>query len=112
MAYIGIRLSEDILDKAKAFANQKNKKLSTFLRELIELGLKIEEMSDSPNPEKKLQALTYKATLESNMLSRAILRSQSKITDEEKRDLLLNASKKSQDLVEKYLGVNAFEDNN
>ena len=79
------------------------------LRYLIELGLRIEELSNTPNPEKKLEALVYKSSLENILLTRVLLRKNTELNEEEKRELLREASKTASETVRSYCGQNALD---
>lgn len=109
MEFIGLRLPKPLSDQVKAVAKKKDSSVSDLVRDFIELGLRIESLEDSPNKDKKLQALIYKMTLECGMLSRELIKNQTQISEDDRQRILTNTSKKSQEIIEHYLGDDAFK---
>ena len=110
---LSIRMPTDLIETVKKQAKKKKKNLSAHLRYLIELGLRIDDLSDTPNPAKKLEALSHKSAIEAAMLSRAtILIHNNELSDAEKKNILASAAKDAQETVMRYLGKDVFEDKN
>ena len=109
LSILSVRMATDIIDQLNKYAEGKKKNLSACLRYLIELGLRVEELTNTPNPEKKLEALVYKSCLENILLTRVLLRKNTELDDEDKKELLREASKTASETVRGYCGKDALD---
>ena len=106
-----LRLPEPLLKKVKTNSEKNGQQCSDYLRHLIELGLRIEEIQNkAEEPQKKLEALVYKSVLENVMLTRAIVRSSPHLQKEQQETYLKKSRETAIRTVREFWGDDCLAD--
>jgi len=109
LTVVSLRLPNELLADIQKRADEKKQRVSQYLRHLIELGLRIEDLSDSPDEKKNLEALVYKMVIETGLLCRSMIKEDQNMAAETRDKILRQNALKAQEIVEYHLGEEIFK---
>lgn len=105
-----LRLTEKTINKIKQNANKNEQRFSDYLRHLIELGLRVEALKDSPDSANERDAFFYKAFLKSSLLTSALIHNSPHIDQAKKALLLSEAEAQAYQSVVEHFGDDSLQD--